>query len=553
MLSRTRKSKANLSVLSLPAALAVGLLFSGARAQWAWAKDVGISGTTVWGAAAQDKDGAFYFGGVSDKLTGTPVRGFVMAKYGDTVAAWNTRLLGGTAAYAGETCVGVDGDGNSYMLDKFRDTPLKLPDSTEISYFLPCYFVSKFAPNGKMAWCKKLVVGGIFRFNVMSDGTVGILATNITKPFIYGSDTIPLSANGVGPNFIEIKADGTLGRLVAVGDVTELGITYAEWKEPGKVFVVAAEAKALDNTLYHRGLIDLESKKLTDDGTPLDVKSPPNTFRWENNGFPNSPTTVLEPKSGHVFALMSAINGDSRLNDADSIYRQTNTQVRDGYLVELDDQMKVVRKIHLTNPVQVAVRDSQVVVVGIVRGTGDFGFVTPDTTIKITLKQYLQDGYVAYVMDRDFKYKKHALVEGTYQTTLTPNTTLIGPDGGVYLSMQAGGDLTLQGRPVYNRGRYLGTVLARVAGQGQGQTSLEKHARPAGERVYLSPLGNELSIDRAGAYRYQLTDVKGVRLAAGAGKGHTVVNVARIPEGIYFLATQGEGAESSRLIHKSNP
>src|SRR5438046_5179318 len=96
----------------------------------------------------------------------------------------------------------------------------------------------------------------------------------------------------------------------------------------------------------------------------------------------------IRTKSGHLFVLMSAIDGNIALNLTDTIYAQTSTQIRDGYVVELDDQMKVVRKIHLTNPVQLAVRDSQVVVTAWARGTADYGFVTPDTTIKITRKQY---------------------------------------------------------------------------------------------------------------------------------------------------------------------
>ena len=525
-----------------------GILVSGAQAQFSWAKDVGISGTTTWTAAVMDGKGGLYFGGMSEKLTGTPNRGYVMAKVDDTAKAlWNTKLLGSIATFAGLTCVGVDSAGNSYMLDKFSTTPLKLPDSTEISYFLPCYFVAKFAPNGKMAWCKRLVIGGVERFQAMSDGTVGILASN-TASIIFGNDTLPSKSSGAGQVFIEIKTDGTMGRYLPASDITEAAITFSQWSEPGKVFAVTAEPKALSTTLYHRGTLDLGAKSFKEDGTPLSVESPPNTFLWVNNGFPNSPTTVLEPKSGHLFVIMSAINGDSKLNGADTIMRQTSTEVRDGYVVELDDQMKVVHKIHLTNPLQVAARDSQIVVTALVRATNGFGFVSPDTTIKITLTRNNQDGYVLYVMDRNFKFKKHGLVEGTLQTTLTPNLTLIAADGGIYHSMQAGGDLTLQGMPIVNRGRYVGTVLMKMPnGLSSGISAPAKS--PAG-RIRLSPFGNELTIDRPGAFRYLLTNTLGARMTTGEGSGHAVIKMSAIPEGAYFLTLRGNGASQSLLIRK---
>lgn len=533
-----------------PAAMLLAALAPDTNAQWAWSKSVGIGGTTVWGAAAMDKDGSFYFGGVSDKLGGTSPRGFVMAKYGDTVAAkWNTKLMGGSGAYSGETCIGVDSSGNSYMIDKFGTTPLKLPDATEISYFLPCYFVSKYSPDGALAWCKRLVISSFARFQVMADGTVGLQATTSGKFMLFGTDSLAVAANVY---FIEIKPDGAIGRMVAGSDVTPDEFVFAQWTEPGQLFAVTTEGVPGNPiSKYHRGSVNLEAKSFTEDGTPLTVDSPPNTFRWQNNGFPNSPTTSYEPKSGHLFVLMSAVNGDPKLNAADTIMRQTNSQTLEGYVVELDDQMKVVRKVRLTNPLQLAVRDSQVVVTAWVRATSDFGFVSPDTTIKITLKNANNDGLVAYVMDRDLKYRKHGLVEGRNQAVPVPNATLIGPDGGVFLSLAATSDLTFQGLPIMTRGNATGTVVSKL---GIAPTaSVTGRGKALGARIRLDPLGKALTIDQPGAFKYRLANLLGAPIASGDGEGHVVCDLSRVPQGMYFLILQGTGGPRIRLIRKAAP
>ncbi|GEM_PF-4959773 len=539
-----------LKSILVSAAMFLGVLASESKAQWAWAKSVGISGTTVWGASVIGDDGSFYFGGVSDKLAGNPVRGYVMAKYGDTVAAkWNTKLLGGIAAYAGETCVGVDTAGNSYMIDKFRDTPLILPDTTKISYTAPCYFVSKYLPTGTLAWCKRLVVSRFSRFQVMSDGTVGLQAIGVGKFLLFGTDSIVTVPNNY---FIEIKPDGAIGRMVQESDVTPNAFVFAQWTGPGKLFAVTTEGFAGNPiSKYHRGSANLDAKTFTDDGTPLTVDSPPNTFRWENTGFANSPTTSYESKSGHLFVLMSAINGDPKLNAKDTIMRQTNTQVRDGYVVELDDQMKVVRKVHLTNPLQLAVRDSQVVVTAWVRATSDFGFVSPDTTIKITLKNANNDGLVTYVMDRNLKYKTHGLVEGRNQAVPTPNTTMIGPDGGVFLSLAATSDLTFQGLPILNRGTAEGVVIAKLGIA--PPASIAPGAKSLRSRIQLNPMGNTLTIDQPGAFRYRLTNLLGAPVASGSGNGYAVCDVSRLPQGMYSLTLAGNGTASHHLIRKIDP
>jgi hypothetical protein len=542
----------NFERILFPAAVLLGALVSEPQAQWAWAKSVGISGATVWKAAALRDNGDIWFGGVSDKLpgTGASVRGFVMARYSDTLAAkWNTRILGGNGSYAGETCLGVDSAGGSYLLDKWQDTPLILPDSSQISYFLASYFVSRYEPDGKLAWAKKLVLGGIRQFQVMSDGTLGIVAKGVVKTYIFGNDTIQGAADGADSYFIEIKPDGAIGRSVASSGVNRYGMVFAQWKEPGKVFAVMSDQTTLGTDYYHRGVIDLDGKTYAEDGTPLKVEGTPNTFRWENNGYPNSPTTVLEPKSGHLFALMSVIggNGNTRLNGGDTLVQQTSTQVKDGYVVELDDQMKVARKIHLTNPLTLAVRDSQVVVTAIVRATSDFGFVTPDTTLKITQKAVNIDGYVTYIMDRDFKYKKHGLVEGTQNTTLAPSLNLIDPDGGIYLVMQSGGDMTYQGLPVLNRGRVLGTVVSKI---GVAPSSSLKHfTKAAGARMRMNADGR-LILDRPGRYRYVLTNLHGGRIAAGEGSGRAVCDMSGAPVGLYVLTLQEREGTSFHVVRK---
>lgn len=525
-------------------------LASESHAQWAWAKSVGISGYTVWGAAAMTKEGEFHFGGSSDKLAGTPARGFIMAKYGDTVAAkWNTKLLGGGGAFSGGTCIGVDSSGNSYMIDKFSTTSLKLPDATEISYFLPCYFVSKYTPTGALAWAKRLVVSSFDRFQVMPDGTVGLQANVTAKYLLFGTDSTVVTPNNY---FMEIKTDGAIGRMVQVTDVTPNDFVFAQWTEPGKLFAVTVEGYPGSGTaLYHRGTANLDAKTFTDDGTTLKTVAPPYAFRWENNGFPNSPTTAYEPKSGHLFVLMSSVNGDTKLNDADTLLRQTNSQILDGYVVELDDQMKVVRKVRLTNPLQLAVRDSQVVVTAWVRATSDFGFVSPDTTIKITLKNANNDGLVTYVMDRNLKYKTHGLVEGRNQAVPTPNTILIGSDGGVFFSLAATSDLTFQGLPIMNRGTATGVVLAKLGIA--PPASIADGAKSIRSRIRLNPIGNALTIDQPGAFRYRLANLLGAPVESGEGSGHAVCDLSRVPQGMYFLTLQGQGAASHYTIRKIDP
>lgn len=473
-----------------------------------------------------------------------------MARYSDTLAAkWSTKILGGSGAYAGETCLGVDADGGSYLLDKFDTTPLTLPDTTQVSYFLPSYFVSRYQPDGKLAWCKKLVVGGIRYFQVLSNGTLGIVAKGVVKSYIFGNDTIAGAADGADSYFIEIKPDGAIGRSVASSAVNQFGTVFAKWKGAGEVFAVMSDQTTLGTDYYHRGTLDLDAKTYAEDGTPLKVEGTPYSFQWANSGYPNSQTTELDSASGHLFALMSVIggNGDTRLNGADTLVQQTSTQVRDGYVVELDEQMKVVRKTHLTNPLLLSVRDSQVVVTAIVRATGDFGFVAPDTTVKITQKAVNNDGYVAYVMDRDFKYKKLGLVEGPANNTLNPNATFIDSEGGIYLSMAAGSDLTYQGLPVLNRGKVLGTVIAKMGAE--GTSSLRRGSRP---RAAVTPRleGGRLILDRPGRYAYVLLGLHGERIAAGEGSGRSVCDISRVPQGIYFLALREGGSTRYSLVRK---
>ena len=525
----------------------LGMLASQSQAQWAWAKSIGISGTTVWSAGAIGNNGDFYFGGVSDKLAGTQVRGFVMARYSDTIASkWSTKILGGSAAYAGETCLGVDSAGGSYLMDKFSITALTLPDTTQVTYTGACYFVSRYQPDGKLAWCKKLVVGRVLRFQVMSDGTLGIAANGIAKSYIFGNDTIPGSPTGSESYLIEVKPDGSIGRSFGTSDASAFTMFYFQWTEPGKVFTVGTDVASPGVYNYHRGMFALTAKTFTEDGTPLKMIAAPYGFRWEDNGFPNSPTTVMEPASGHIFALMSGVNDSPILNSTDTLIKQTNTQVKDGYVVELDAQMKVVRKVHLTNPLQLAVRDSQVAVTAIVRATSDFGFVTPDTTIKITLKTQNNDGLVLYVMDRNFKYKKHGLVEGTAQATLAPNAILLDANGGAYLSLQAGRDLNYQGLPSMSRGYVLGTMVSKL---GIAPASLAHMAKGVEAQIRMEA-GGRLILDRPGSYRYTLSTLKGEQVAAGKGMGRSVCDVSRAPLGMYLLTLKGSAGASSQLVRK---
>ncbi|MEP7233942.1 MAG: T9SS type A sorting domain-containing protein [Ignavibacteriota bacterium] len=514
---------------------------SHSNAQWDWEKGVGISGSTDWSAVSQGSDGKFYFSGVSDKLAGSPSKGFVMGRYNDTLKALTTtKLLGGSTIYR-ETANGVDALGNSYMMDRVTGgQKLKNPDGSEFSYFLNYYFVAKYLPDGSMAWSKKITVNGYSKFQVMPDGTVGILATTLTNYFYFGDDSIPAA----GSTFIEITPDGKVGRAVGAGDAVP-SAAFVEWKSPGKVFVVNVSGSTSGPWLYQRGTYDLDAAVFTAEGTPLSVTGSPNTFFWYNNGFPNSPTTVLEPVSGHLFALMNSTGGNSYLNLTDTIYAKVNTQTNDGYLVELDDQMKVVRKIHLTNPQQIAVRDGQVAVTAIVRATGGFGFQTPEMTIKITKTNNNQDGYVVYVMDRQFHYLRHGLVESELQRAFGPNATLIDAAGNIYVSFFQAGGLFFQGQPttIFSSG----TLLAKLGGT---PAAVREESPLAQISLYPNPTHNEIAIELPGSFGYQIFDLLGNSLRSGSASERAVCNLSLAAEGTYFVVIDSKGQRISRIIKK---
>lgn len=142
---------------------------------------------------------------------------------------------------------------------------------------------------------------------------------------------------------------GGIGRSFGTSDATAFTMVYYQWTEPRKVFGIGAEVAGPGLNNYHRGMFALDAKTFTEDWTPLKAVGAAYAFRWEDNGFPNSPTTVLEPASGHVFALMSGVGSNVVLSATNTLIQQTNTKVKDGYVVELDAQMKVVRKVRLTN------------------------------------------------------------------------------------------------------------------------------------------------------------------------------------------------------------
>jgi hypothetical protein len=369
---------------------------SRSEAQWAWAKSVGISGFTDFQAMSVSEDGSIYVSGFSDKLAGTPPRAFTTAKYSDSgTPSWSTALLTPTPS-PGVPAVATDAEGNVYTLETVGGVSndyVQLPDKSKQEYFLNFCVVSKYFANGALAWCKRLTFKDYSYFGVLPNGTVCIHADNILlKSFIFGEDTI--KGQGVGA-FIEIGTDGNLIRAQNDQDLTpeRPGITFMQWKEPGKIFIVGS--LSIYARIYRRGIIDLDAKTVTYEGDSLIVSGSSSAiFFWNNTGVPTYTTTVLDPKTNHLFAIMSSGVYDSYLNDKDTLYHITNNQTMEGYVVELDENMRVVRKIQVTSPQILAVRDSQIVVIGIARAAGDYGFNTPDTTIKITRKSYNQDGFV---------------------------------------------------------------------------------------------------------------------------------------------------------------
>lgn len=512
------------------------------HAQWAWVKAVGVSGSTNWTAVSTDERGNIYISGFSDKLGSLPSRALVTAKYNDTGAAqWNTKMLTNSLA-SGEEANGVDAAGNSYMMGKVTGGQiLKRPDGTEFSYFLNYYFVAKYNADGSMAWSKPFTVPGYSRFQVMADGTIGIRASNVKDSYIFGEDTITATFQ-FSDYYIEITTDGRIGRSVRQANISGLTPNFVQWKEPGKLFIINASANQ-----YQRGNLDLDANTFTPDGIPMTVRTGlGGTFSWNNNGFPNSPTTVYDPSSGHVFALMSSLIADSYLNDSDTIRFQTNNQAKEGYVVELDENMRIVRKIQMTNLLHLAVRDSLVVVSAIVRGTNDFGFITPDTTIT-TVSLEPQDGYVLYVMDRDFRYVRHGLVESQIQKTVMPRSTFIGPGGQVYALLYANGDLYFQGMPPFQF--HSGTVLAKL--DGPPQLAVTEEQTDIKLAVYPNPASREFIIEMPGEFHYVITDLLGNRLESGNGTDKTLCNLSHAAAGQYFIMIETKESKIVRMVKKS--
>ena len=217
----------------------------------------------------------------------------------------------------------------------------------------------------------------------------------------------------------------------------------------------------------------------------------------------------------------------------------------EGYVVELDENMKVVRKILFTNPLQLAVHDSIVVVTAIVRATNGFGFQSPDTTIKITKTSNNQDGYVVYVMDREFHYKRHGLVEGQIQKLFNPYATLISKSGEVFISLSADGDLYFQGMPPFTA--HSGTVLAKL--NGPAIAAVGQHSDYT-SGIFPNPASNTITIAQPGDFTFYLTNVLGNKIGSGSATDRTAYDISELSSGTYFVVIETAGSREIRAIKK---
>ncbi|HET9135356.1 MAG TPA: T9SS type A sorting domain-containing protein [Candidatus Kapabacteria bacterium] len=534
--------------------LSIALLItfiSTSDAQWAWVRSVGISGFNDWQAMSVSEDGSIYVSGFSDKLGGTPPRAFVTAKYSDSgISSWSTALLTPTPS-PGVPAVASDAQGNVYTLETVGGVSndyVQLPDKSKQEYFLDFCVVSKYFSNGTLAWCKRLTFKDYSYFGVLPNGTVCIHADNILlKSFIFGEDTI--KGQGVSA-FIEIGTDGNLIRAQNDQDLTPQrpGITFMQWKEPGKIFIVGS--LSIYAHIYRRGIIDLDAKTITYEGDSLVVGGPASAiFFWNNSGIPTYTTTVLDPLTNHLFAIMSSASYDSYLNDKDTLFHITNNQTMEGYVVELDENMRVVRKIQVTSPQILAVRDSQIVVVGMARAAGDYGFNTPDTTIKITRKSYNQDGFVVYEMDRNFKYRRHGLVEHGYQNFMELNATAIRADGSVVTSFSTSGDVYFEGMAPFHTFGSTGTTIAAL-GPTHPVAAVGTEAVKETASIYPNPASNAITIIQPGAFTFHLTDIVGKTISSRSATDKITYDLPQVSSGSYFIVIETATSREIRAIKK---
>jgi hypothetical protein len=524
-------------------AVVLFLIVSGqsAHAQWAWAKPVGVAPYTDWNASLIDVNGDFFFGGPCQKIVTTGNgNGFMIGKYsgaGDTARLlWSNKLTGGSAT-AGDVSIGIDAAGNSYMIGKFRDSPLKRADGTTMSHFLPAYFVAKYTPTGEEAWCKLLTVPTCTHFQVLSDGTVCIIGQDIIVNFVFGTDTI----NQKGAVLIEIASDGSkVNQAVPLSAFPTLNPAYFRWFMPGRVGVLHIGGPLYGPWDYYRGEIELNTKQLSLLPDSLHLSGGLGSFTFQS--------IVVEQNKGEIYGLIRSTDRVV-LNETDTVKPATTSVSGETYLFHLDEHMKVRKMIMLTNPQQLAVRGKQVALTAIVNGTN--GFISPDTTITIKRTTYKMDALALIEMDQDFKMKRAAMVEVEYQGLMESNLPMIAPNGDVFINFNTTRDLYFDGGQTFDFGSGSATSITMLAKLGgKGPLAVSHEAKQTSLAVYPNPVSHTMQIAHDGAFTYSVIDLLGNVRASGNGRNGATCDLSQLAKGSYVLAIESPSGRVSRLIQK---
>lgn len=512
-------------------------------AQWAWAKKVSLSTESHWLGFTRDARGNFYFAGISDRMAQPNPRAFVVVKYNaDTTLGWDGRLYG-PATLSTHTDVNVDAAGNVYAIATFTGT-LRRPDSTTLVSIAEGCLIVKYDSTGAHRWSKVLGVGNYTSFKVHSDGTLGLHIPNFAAAnnLVWGDTTFNLP-NGDG--YLEISAEG---RLLTVNGLNALSpdspIRWVESPAPGKLRVVMGAQSTFPGTPNFIKLADIDLATKAVAARPDSAK-----FTASLSGGVSLERFQYEAESGHLFLLANVREGSIRVNDKDSLSPWLNNLSKVHHLLEFDEKMELVNRFMHTNPKLFAVRDSQIVIQALVHRNA--GFLSDHGTLAA---KGPADGHVTYVMDRNLKFKKRAMVEApsSGSTDITPVGLAIDAQGGVFLGLKAGysvnyqraGDVVSLSAPLATSAAiFVVSKMGDSAAVGIADRGRAPRASLARLRTHAS--GLKVRIERKGRFRYELTGPSGKSLLQGQGVDAAECDVSRLASGPYLVRIDAGGSRET--------
>jgi hypothetical protein len=510
--------------------------------EWQWAKQLRISQKTDWDASTVDDQGNFYFVGTSEKFTGnTPARAIVISKWSsDTTLLWSKNLVGGKTTT--DSYVQVDASGNVYFAALFSGVLTRTDGSTmEHPLALQAYVIGKFDKDGNELWTKKLTLADIFSFDILSNGSIGLFGYNDngSKEFSFGDSTV--SSFTFANHFLEISPDGGVRQSVT-GHQLFSGAAgsffHTHWSEPGKIRAMFSGGGFSSVPIIYAE-IDLAAPTITGLDTLLLTASNGGTA---GIAFGQS---IYDPSSGHIFAIVKAGENGSVLNERDTLLPPVNNVNKEGYIIELDEQMNLLHKLRVTNPELLAMRDTQIVLTALLHT--NFGFVSDEISIPW---QQPTMGHVVYVMNPDFKHTRHATMRPK-TTGSTPENVMIDANGGVYLHIESNYDMYFDQRvffaPLSSDASII--VLGKVGGS--PVSSVRPNDVQTTSLAYPNPASGFIHFTAAPNSTYEFVDMLGRRVIAGVANSadaSSTIDVSMLPVGTYILRVSNDGESDLQMI-----